>query len=175
MKTSAESMSWYKKVNETWKSVGVNPDVWKSTPADYKIACKTIKALWKKEMGTKFPYELKQVTGNRDTWCRDRCTFTVNPEKGWAEIIHSLGHWMGYMKNLKRPHCAELQLWNTDWLNMLQKRIWWSFPIKSLPNLKLSQGSIKLHKGMLGCLKEKRSGQRHSNKQNVIWLKLRKK
>ena len=107
MKTSAESMSWYKKVNETWKSVGVNPDVWKSTPADYKIACKTIKALWKKEMGTKFPYELKQVTGNRDTWCRDRCTFTVNPEKGWAEIIHSLGHWMGYMKNLKRPHCAE--------------------------------------------------------------------
>ena len=107
MKTSAESMSWYNKVNETWKSIGVNPDVRKSTPADYKIACKTIKALWKKEMGTKFPYDLKEVTGNRDTWCRDRCTFTVNPEKGWAEIIHSLGHWMGYMKNLKRPHCAE--------------------------------------------------------------------
>ena len=66
MKTSAESMSWYNKVNETWKSIGVNPDVRKSTPADYKIACKTIKALWKKEMGTKFPYDLKEVTGNRD-------------------------------------------------------------------------------------------------------------
>ena len=107
MKTSAESMSWYKKVDETWKSVGVNPDVWKSTPADYKVVCKTIKALWKKEMGTKFPYTLKEVTGNRDTWCKDRKTFTVNPTKGWAEIIHNLGHWMGYRKNLKRPHCAE--------------------------------------------------------------------
>ena len=107
MKTSAESMSWYKKVDETWESVGVDPDVWKSTPADYKIVCKTIKALWKKEMGTKFPYTFKEVTGNRDTWCRDRKTFTVNTAKGWAEIIHSLGHWMGYRKNLKRPHCAE--------------------------------------------------------------------
>jgi len=107
MKTSAESMSWYKKVDETWESVGVDPDVWKSTPADYKIVCKTIKALWKKEMGTKFPYTFKEVTGNRDTWCRDRKTFTVNTTKGWAEIIHSLGHWMGYRKNLKRPHCAE--------------------------------------------------------------------
>jgi hypothetical protein len=107
MKTSAESMSWYKKVDETWESVGVNPSVWNSTPADYKIVCKTIKALWKKEMGTKFPYTLKEVTGNRDTWCRDRKTFTVNTTKGWAEIIHSLGHWMGYRKNLKRPHCAE--------------------------------------------------------------------
>jgi len=107
MKTSAESMSWYKKVDETWESVGVNPNVWKSTPADYKIVCKTIKTLWKKEMGTKFPYTFKEVTGNRDTWCRDRKTFTVNPIKGWAEIIHSLGHWMGYRKNLKRPHCAE--------------------------------------------------------------------
>ena len=107
MKTSAESMSWYKKVDETWESVGVDPDVWKSTPADYKIGCKTIKALWKKEMGTKFPQTCKEVTGNRDTWCRDRKTFTVNTTKGWAEIIHSLGHWMGYRKNLKRPHCAE--------------------------------------------------------------------
>tara|TARA_R100000544_G_C2209535_1_gene51131 strand:- start:42 stop:884 length:843 start_codon:yes stop_codon:yes gene_type:complete len=107
MKTSAESMSWYNKVDTTWKSVGVNPNVWKSTPADYKVVCKTIKVLWRKEMGAKFPYDLKEVTGNRDTWCRDRCTFTVNPEKGWAEIIHSLGHWMGYMKNLKRPHCAQ--------------------------------------------------------------------
>tara|TARA_Y100000004_G_scaffold49186_1_gene54149 strand:+ start:1526 stop:2359 length:834 start_codon:yes stop_codon:yes gene_type:complete len=107
MKTSAESMSWYKKVDETWESVGVDPDVWKSTPADYKIVCKTIKALWKKEMGTKFPYTFKQVSGNRSTWCRDRKTFNVNPEKGWAEIIHSLGHYMGLRKNLKRPHCAE--------------------------------------------------------------------
>ena len=107
MKTSAESMSWYKKVDKTWVSVGVDPCVWKSTPADYKIVCKTIKALWKKEMGTKFPYTLKQVSGNRSTWCRDRKTFNVNPEKGWAEIIHSLGHYMGLRKNLKRPHCAE--------------------------------------------------------------------
>ena len=99
-------MSWYKKVDQTWESVGVNPNVWKSTPADYKVACKTIKILWKKEMKKKFPYVLKEVSGNRDTWCR-RGTFTVNTTKGWAEIIHSLGHWMGYRKNLSRPHCSE--------------------------------------------------------------------
>ena len=68
MKTSAESMSWYKKVDETWKSVGVNPNVRKSTPADYKVACKTIKALWKKEMGTKFPYTFKEVSGNNSEY-----------------------------------------------------------------------------------------------------------
>ena len=78
MKTSAESMSWYKKVDETWKSVGVDPDVWKSTPADYKIVCKTIKALWKKEMGTKFPYTLKEVSGNRHTWSIDRKTLSTH-------------------------------------------------------------------------------------------------
>ena len=53
MITSKESLSWYNKVDETWKSVGVNPDVWASTPTDYKVVCKTIKALWKKEMGKK--------------------------------------------------------------------------------------------------------------------------
>ena len=53
MKTSAESMSWYKKVDETWESIGVNPSVWNSTPADYKIVCKTMKALWKKRDGNK--------------------------------------------------------------------------------------------------------------------------
>jgi hypothetical protein len=107
MITSKESLSWYNKVDETWKSVGVNPDVWASTPTDYKVVCKTIKALWKKEMGKKFPYTLKEVTGNRHSWCRDRKTFNVNTTKGWAEIIHGLGHYMGYMKNHKRPHCAE--------------------------------------------------------------------
>ena len=107
MKTSAESMYWYNKVDKTWKSIGVNPCVWESTPADYKIACKTIKALWKKEMGTKFPFNLKEVTGNKYSWCTDRKTYKVNSGKGWAEIIHGLGHYMGRMKNLKRPHCAE--------------------------------------------------------------------
>jgi hypothetical protein len=107
MKTSAESMYWYNKVDKTWKSIGVNPCVWESTPADYKIACKTIKALWKKEMGTKFPFNLKEVTGNKYSWCTDRKTYKVNSGKGWAEIIHGLGHYMGRMKNLKRPHCAQ--------------------------------------------------------------------
>jgi len=107
MITSKESMSWYKKVDETWVCVGVSPNVRKGIPTDYKTACKAIKVLWKKEMGKKFPYDLKEVTGNKYTWCRDRCTFTVNATKGWAEIIHGLGHYMGYMKNHKRPHCAE--------------------------------------------------------------------
>jgi len=107
MKTSKESMMWYAKVNETWKLIGVEPCVWSSTPADFKIASIAVKALWKKEMRTKFPYKLKETSGNRDTWCHDGITFLINSSKGWAEIIHSLSHWVGYAKNFKRPHCAE--------------------------------------------------------------------
>jgi hypothetical protein len=106
MKTSAESMGWYNKINEIWKSIGVSPSVWSSTPADFKIASRAIRVLWKKEMGRKFPYKLKEVSGNRHTWYCSRY-FVVNTSKGWAEIIHGLGHWMGYKKEFIRPHCAE--------------------------------------------------------------------
>ena len=106
MKTSKESMMWYGKVNEIWESIGVDPCVWSSTPADFKIASKAVKALWKKEMQTKFPYTITEVSGNRHTWCR-RNNFVINTSKGWAEIVHGLSHEIGYQKKLKRPHCAE--------------------------------------------------------------------
>ena len=107
MKTSKESMAWYNKVNEIWKSIGVEPSIWHGKPVDFKIASKAVKALWKKEMRTKFPYKLKEVSGNRDTWCNDYFTFVINTSKGWAEIVHGLGHWVGYRRKFKRPHCAE--------------------------------------------------------------------
>lgn len=99
-------MMWYGKVNKIWESIGVDPCVWSSTPADFKIASKAVKALWKKEMQTKFPYTITEVSGNRHTWCR-RNNFVINTSKGWAEIVHGLSHWIGYQKKLKRPHCAE--------------------------------------------------------------------
>jgi len=106
MKTSKESMAWYNKVNEIWKSIGVEPSIWHGKPVDFKIASKAVKALWKKEMRTKFPYTIIEVSGNRHTWCRRR-NFVINTSKGWAEIVHGLGHWVGYRKKFKRPHCAE--------------------------------------------------------------------
>ena len=62
-------------------------------------------------MEEKFPYEFVEVAGRRDTWTcykNGKKYFHINPNKGWQDLNHSIGHLMAYKKYpRKRPHCAE--------------------------------------------------------------------
>ncbi len=57
------------------------------------LAMNYVRAFWKQEMGTKFPYKLRVGSGNRRTW-RDSKGFTVNPDQGWHDINHDMSHYI---------------------------------------------------------------------------------
>ena len=131
MKTSKEAISIYEKVNRLWKRLSQprlvgrlpsktsygekNPNYEKHyTPVDFNTAKKFVKKAWSLYVADrsdyrgskKFPYKIKQVQGNKHTWVW-RGTLSINCDFGWCEINHEWSHYLGYMINLKRPHCAE--------------------------------------------------------------------
>ena len=131
MKTSKEAISIYEKVNRLWKRLSQprlvgrlpsktsygekNPNYEKHyTPVDFNTAKKFVKKAWSLYVADrsdyrgskKFPYKIKQVQGNKHTWVW-RGTLSINCDFGWCEINHDWSHYLGYMINLKRPHCAE--------------------------------------------------------------------
>lgn len=57
------------------------------------LAKNFVRAFYRQIMKKPFPYELRIGTGNRRTWCRWG-VFTVNPEQGWHDINHDMGHWL---------------------------------------------------------------------------------
>jgi hypothetical protein len=74
--------------------------VWRegSTPEQRRnvhpnLAMNYVRAFWKQEMGTKFPWKLRIGSGNRRTWLQ-WSTFTVNPDQGWHDINHDMSHFM---------------------------------------------------------------------------------
>ena len=113
MRTSQEALANYSKVNDLWRSNQLSIRFERSKESvDFNTAKNLIRALWKKEIGViKFPYKnIKQVTGNRDTWVR-RGVVSINCDKGWGDIIHSWSHWLDYRINPNtRPHSAEHSL-----------------------------------------------------------------
>ena len=69
-----------------------------STPAQRRnvhpnLAMNYVRAFWKQEVGSKFRWKIRIGTGNRRTWLH-RGVFTVNPEQGWHDINHDLGHFI---------------------------------------------------------------------------------
>ena len=112
---SKEAYSIYGQVNKTWKDATGNASVgWRSygkNPAEYKLAKKFIRQIWKEVLGTKFPYQFEEVSGNRRSWLRRRgnkTVFVINPSKGWQNLNHAIGHLMAYRKYPRlRPHSAE--------------------------------------------------------------------
>lgn len=117
MKTSKEAIEWYNKSNSVWKEKNLpirfsSND--KNEKVDFNTAKIVIRGFWKKEMKSKLPYDIREGSGNRSTWVHfnrksvgTRRILTINTESGWPNIIHDFGHWMGYRKNLSRPHCVE--------------------------------------------------------------------
>jgi hypothetical protein len=112
MRTSQEALANYEKVNALWREnkCSLRYEDYKGE-VDFNTAKNLLRSLWKKEVGTKFPYrKIKQVTGNRNTWVW-RGILSINCEKGWADIVHLWSHWLDYRINPKsRPHSAEHSL-----------------------------------------------------------------
>ena len=117
MKTSIEAIGWYNKSNALWESKGLPirfSSNHKNEKVDFNTAKIVIRGFWKSEMKSKLPYDIREGSGNRSTWVHydrknkgTRRVLTINTESGWPNIIHDFGHWMGYRKNLSRPHCVE--------------------------------------------------------------------
>lgn len=52
-----------------------------------------VRAMWKAETGRKFQWKIRIGTGNRRTWLRGG-VFTVNPNQGWHDVNHDMGHFI---------------------------------------------------------------------------------
>lgn len=108
MITSQESLTWYHKADALWEEASITSSFHSREYEKIciRVASKAVKAMWRKEMGRKFPYKIKEGSGNRYTWVRGS-VLTINTSRGWANIVHDFGHWLGYRKNFNRPHCAD--------------------------------------------------------------------
>ena len=109
MKTSAESMEWYNRSNQLWKDNGFNIrfGYLNNEKVDFKTAVNCIKRFWRKEMKRKLPYDIREGSGNRNTWVYN-FTLTINTESGWSNIVHDFGHYIGNLKlHNQRPHCVD--------------------------------------------------------------------
>jgi len=114
-KISKEAYIVYGQVYKTWKDSTGNASVgfrnYGKNPSDYKLAKQYIRQFWKEVMGTKFPYQFEEVTGNRRSWLRRRkgkLVFVINPTKGWQNLNHAIGHLLAFRKYPKlRPHSTE--------------------------------------------------------------------
>jgi len=112
MKTSEEALANYSKVNDLWRSNDCSIRFERSKEsADFNVAKSLIRALWKMEVGSKFPYKtINQVHGNRSTWVK-RGVVSINCDKGWGDIVHLWSHWIDIRVNPNlRPHSAEHSL-----------------------------------------------------------------
>jgi len=57
------------------------------------LAISFVRAFWKQQTGHKMPWRVRIGTGNRRTWLHD-FVFTVNPDQGWHDINHDMGHFI---------------------------------------------------------------------------------
>ncbi len=111
MKTSKEALERYQQINTIWKENGFpirSRSNEKTEKVDFEIAKKVVRTFWKKEIGKKLPYEIREGSGNRDNWVTWRTkVLTLNPESGWSNIVHDIGHLTHYKKYPnERPHSA---------------------------------------------------------------------
>ncbi len=78
--------------------------IWKPIPFEQMQnvwpthAISFVRAMWKAEVGTKFRWKIRIGTGNRRTWLHSG-VFTVNPEQGWHDINHDMGHFIERRKS----------------------------------------------------------------------------
>lgn len=110
-KISKEAYEVYGQVYKIWKdATGTATVGWKGygkNPADFKLAKRFIKEIWKEVLEKDFPYPIVLGSGNRRTWVHSG-VFVINCDKGWQNINHAIGHLMAYRKYPnKRPHSAE--------------------------------------------------------------------
>ena len=111
MKVSKESTMWYDRTNEIWEKSGF-PIRFDSTAhkekVDFNTAKRVVRSFWKRETGKKLRYSIIEGSGRDQNWVRwSKNQLVINTQRGWADIVHSVGHLLGNEKSLSSPHCAE--------------------------------------------------------------------
>jgi hypothetical protein len=76
-------------VESIWKEIPPEQmrNVWPTHAISY------VRAMWKAETGRKMRWKVRIGTGNRRTWLQGG-VFTVNPQQGWHDINHDMGHFI---------------------------------------------------------------------------------
>ena len=78
-----------KLVNRKWENVPYE----NKHPQSGEEAIKGFKILYLKATGRKFVGKIKITSGNRHNWCSSG-EWSINPSRGWEDIIHSISHWV---------------------------------------------------------------------------------
>jgi len=120
MKVSKEAHLIYDATNQAWKDAGqpvhlhwggeISPEFW----FDYDGAVRFVRKAYRhvKTRRVLIPsFSYKRGSGNRHNW-RRRGVWTLNPEQGAHDLVHSVSHavWIDKNRQLgrRRPHhCAE--------------------------------------------------------------------
>jgi hypothetical protein len=117
MRSSQESLYWYKKINDLWKANDFPIRFRSRQEIAEKVDFNIAKQVWRKAFRQEFPefkgkliFE-KETSGNRHTAFQKghrQIKVWINTSKGWSDLVHDLGHCIHYCKcrcvTGERPH-----------------------------------------------------------------------
>ena len=119
---SAESLSWYNKINDLWQFHGFPIRFASRSEIAEKVDYNIAKHVWRQAFRKEYPkfkgklIFVKELTGNRyTTYEKGRYTHGaikvwINTSKGWSDLVHDLGHCIHYYKcrcfTREKPHNA---------------------------------------------------------------------
>jgi len=87
--------------------------------------------LWRYAMGETYTGKVHIGTGNRYNWYRNG-VLTVNPSRGWKNLIHELSHYFWYAANPgERPHSKHHARWEIKLTKEALKRGWLAGKLKA--------------------------------------------
>lgn len=116
MRVSKEAREIYERTNKDWEDRGflLNPESCE-LPQDHHLdfdeAVRFVKYAHAHE-GVEIPKRFRRGSGNRMTWPRSG-EWTINPVKGWHDLVHMVSHWIWLKKSRtgqhkkRAHHCAE--------------------------------------------------------------------
>lgn len=88
--------AWYERTNAAWPA--------KVPALTGPEAVRALRKLYRFGTGRTLAAEVRIGSGNRHTWPR-RGVWTVNPSKGWFDLVHGVSHWVHLQTHPgERPH-----------------------------------------------------------------------
>lgn len=112
---------WYRRVNAAWPT---------EVPAlTGEEAIKAARKLYRFGTGRTFKGSMRLTSGRRYTWIR-RNVFSVNPERGWKDLVHLISHLpaVGVNSHNKDHALVELRM-----IKEVVKRGWLDGRLKGVP------------------------------------------
>ena len=118
MRSSQESLDWYKKINDLWQANNFPIRFRSRQEMAEKVDFNIAKQVWRKAFKQEYR-EFKgklifgETSGNRYTTSEKNFNdllVWINTSKGWSDLVHDLGHTIHYFKyrcsTNERPHNA---------------------------------------------------------------------